>query len=61
LDIEVNGELSSRQAHEICIRVENSIRSQILNVFDVMIHIEPAGYEHKEEVYGVSPDDLPEQ
>jgi cation diffusion facilitator family transporter len=58
MDIEVDGELSSRQAHEICIKVENSIRKAIDNVFDIMIHIEPAGFEHKEKVYGVSPDDL---
>jgi cation diffusion facilitator family transporter len=61
LDIEVNGELSSRQAHEICVEVENSIRTELSNVFDVMIHIEPAGFEHKEEVYGICPEDLPEQ
>ena len=24
-----------------------------------MIHIEPAGFEHEEEVYGVSPQNLP--
>jgi len=58
MDIEVDGELSSRQSHEICIKVENSIRQAIDNVFDIMIHIEPAGYEHGEEVYGVSPKDL---
>jgi len=58
MDIEVDGEISIRQAHEICIEVENSIRQVIDNVFDIMIHIEPAGFEHKEEVYGVSPDDI---
>ncbi len=58
MDIEVDGEVSSLQAHEICTKVEESIRQEIINVFDIMIHIEPAGFEHKEEVYGVSPDDL---
>jgi hypothetical protein len=38
--------------------VENSIRKEIKNVFDIMIHIEPAGFEHNEEIYGVSPEDL---
>jgi len=58
MDIEVDEEISIQQAHEICILVENSIRQRVKNVFDIMIHIEPAGYEHVEKVYGVSPDDL---
>jgi cation diffusion facilitator family transporter len=58
LDIEVDGEIPAREAHEICVRVEESIRRDIENVFDIMIHVEPAGFEHKAEVYGVSPGDL---
>jgi cation diffusion facilitator family transporter len=58
LDLEVNEDISSRMAHEICVKVEAIIRKDINNVFDVMIHIEPEGFEHEEEVYGVSPDDL---
>jgi cation diffusion facilitator family transporter len=58
LDIEVDGSLSTLEAHKICVAVENSIRSDIENVFDIMIHIEPAGFKHKEEVYGLSPSDL---
>lgn len=58
MDIEVDEEISIQQAHEICILVENSIRQRVKNVFDIMIHIEPAGYEHVEKVYGVSPHDL---
>jgi cation diffusion facilitator family transporter len=58
LDIEVDGHLSTWQAHEICIKVEDSIRREINNVFDIMIHIEPTGFEHREEVYGIGPGDL---
>jgi cation diffusion facilitator family transporter len=58
LDLEVNEDISRRMAHEICVKVEAIIRKDINNVFDVMIHIEPEGFEHEEEVYGVSPDDL---
>jgi cation diffusion facilitator family transporter len=58
LDIEVDGSLSTLDGHKICMEVENSIRSDIENVFDIMIHIEPAGFKHKEEVYGLSPSDL---
>lgn len=60
LDLEVNGDISSREAHEICVKVEDLIRRDLDNVFDIMIHIEPAGFEHDEEVYGVSPHNLPE-
>ncbi len=58
LDIEVKGSVSTLEAHKICIKVEESIRREIENVFDCMIHIEPAGFKHKEEVYGMSPSDL---
>jgi len=58
LDMEVDGKVSTWHAHDICESVENNIRKEIKNVFDIMIHIEPAGYEHGEEVYGVSPKDL---
>ncbi len=58
LDIEVDGNATTLEAHKICIKVEQSIRGEIENVFDCMIHIEPAGFKHKEEVYGISPSDL---
>ncbi|HEC41680.1 MAG TPA: cation transporter [Bacteroides sp.] len=58
LDIEVDGSLSTLESHKICVAVENSIRSDIENVFDIMIHIEPEGFKHIEEVYGLSPSDL---
>jgi cation diffusion facilitator family transporter len=58
LDIEVDGTLSTLEAHKICNRVEKSIREVLEHVFDIMIHVEPAGFKHEEEVYGVSPDDI---
>jgi divalent metal cation (Fe/Co/Zn/Cd) transporter len=58
LDIEVDGSISTLKAHKICVEVEESIRRDIKNVFDIMIHIEPKGYIHKEEVYGVNPSDI---
>ena len=57
-DIEVDGTISTLEAHKVCVSVEESIRKDIENVFDIMIHIEPAGFKHQEEVYGVSPTDL---
>ncbi len=58
LDIEVDGSISTLDSHRVCVKVEESIREDIENVFDIMIHIEPAGFKHKEEVYGISPEDL---
>ena len=58
LDIEVEGTITAREAHEICGKVEEAIKQDIKNVFDIMIHTEPAGFVHKDEVYGVSPADL---
>ena len=58
LDIEVDGSIKASEAHEICVMVEDTIRQGIENVFDIMIHTEPAGFKHRDEVYGVSPGDL---
>jgi cation diffusion facilitator family transporter len=58
LDIEVDGSITAGEAHEICARVEDMIQRDIGNVFDIMIHTEPSGFRHKEEVYGISPGDL---
>jgi cation diffusion facilitator family transporter len=58
LDIEVDGNIIAREAHEICCEVEDSIKKEIKNVFDIMIHAEPEGFEHRKEVFGVSPSDM---
>jgi divalent metal cation (Fe/Co/Zn/Cd) transporter len=57
-DLEIEEFLTIRQSHEICMEVEKSIRKDINNVFDIMIHLEPLGFHHKEKLYGVSPEDL---
>ncbi len=53
LDIEVDPDLSVQKAHEIARNVEISIRSNIRNIYDVMVHVEPLGNAEKEE-YGIS-------
>ena len=58
LDIEVEGSISTLEAHKICNNVEEGIRNEIENVFDILIHVEPAGFKHKEEIYGMSPSDM---
>lgn len=54
LDIEVDGEITLNQAHEIAHKVENSIKETVENVYDIMIHVEPAGQCHEVEKFGIS-------
>ena len=43
LDIEVNPQITITQAHQIADSVEKSIKSSIDNVYDILVHVEPAG------------------
>lgn len=54
IDIEVDGNLSLLQAHNIAHSVEESIKANIDNVFDVTIHVEPLGDDTKERELGIS-------
>lgn len=54
IDIEVNGEITVKESHQIAQNVEDSIRDRIRNVYDVLVHVEPYGKDHKEEMFGVS-------
>ncbi|MFA6505760.1 MAG: cation diffusion facilitator family transporter [Treponemataceae bacterium] len=55
LDIEVDPDLSVREAHEIAAAVENAIKKKVDGVFDIMVHVEPAGIvdEQGEEGFGL--------
>ena len=57
-DIEVDGSLSLKAAHELSNQVEQSIRSKIDNLFDVTIHVEPIGDKTIEKEYGISRENL---
>jgi cation diffusion facilitator family transporter len=56
LDVEVDSSLTVKEAHVIATQVEKAIRSKLENVFDIMVHIEPAGdlSSTKDEAYGLS-------
>lgn len=54
MDIEVDKDIKVIDAHEICKRVENKLREEIPNVYDILIHIEPEGNVEKDEVFGIS-------
>jgi cation diffusion facilitator family transporter len=53
LDIEVDPDITVSQGHEIAEAVEKSIKDAIKEVYDIVVHIEPAGKPHSGEKYGV--------
>jgi cation diffusion facilitator family transporter len=58
LDIEAEGTISLTEAHHIAQAVEDSIKESIDNIYDIVVHVEPKGYKHSEEKYGVNKDNL---
>ncbi len=60
LDIEVHPELSVREAHAVSRRAEKAIKDAYEGIYDVHVHIEPAGNVEREN-YGVGTDDLSRQ
>jgi cation diffusion facilitator family transporter len=54
LDIEVDPDLQVKEAHDIAKNVEDSIKSRLKNIYDVMVHVEPLGNLEKDEKYGIS-------
>lgn len=58
LDIEVDGNLSLYEAHDIAQSVEDSLKANIDNIYDIIIHIEPAGTIQSEEKFGIDKNNL---
>lgn len=60
IDVEVDGALSVREAHEISTKIEAAIRAKVENIYDVMIHIEPYGEDNERstEAYGLSENEI---
>jgi cation diffusion facilitator family transporter len=58
LDIEVDGSLPLSEAHRIAQKVEDSIKQSVGNIYDIVVHVEPIGYTHDEEKFGVNKDNL---
>jgi cation diffusion facilitator family transporter len=53
LDIEVDPSLTITQAHEIASKVESAVKARIEHIFDIMVHVEPAGNK-QDEVFGLT-------
>jgi len=59
IDIELNGSMTLKHAHEISHHVEKEIKEKLsYEVFDVIIHIEPYGDHIHEEEIGISKEEL---
>jgi cation diffusion facilitator family transporter len=61
LDIEVDPDLPVRDAHEIAKNVENSIKTRLRNIYDVMVHVEPLGNLEEDEKYGITETEIHKQ
>jgi divalent metal cation (Fe/Co/Zn/Cd) transporter len=53
LDIEVEPSLTIAEAHDIASKVEDAVKARIDHIFDIMVHVEPAGNKQVEE-YGLA-------
>ncbi|HKK65059.1 MAG TPA: cation diffusion facilitator family transporter [Clostridia bacterium] len=58
MDIEVDGRLSVAEGHRIAMDVQHRIHSDVKNVYDVHVHVEPVGNEEQRERFGLSQDYL---
>lgn len=56
LDIEVDGNLTLDKAHCIAQEVEESIKRNVDNVYDIVVHVEPRGNCREAEKFGVTKD-----
>ena len=43
IDIELNPELSVKEAHDIACKVEKAVKERIGEIYDIVVHIEPTG------------------
>lgn len=53
LDIEVDGNKTVTEAHQIAEEVEGCIKDSIEDIYDILVHIEPEGIVHPPERFGV--------
>ncbi len=56
LDIEADGSLSLDEAHRIAHDVEDRIKENVEDVYDIVVHVEPRGKCHDAEKFGVTKD-----
>jgi cation diffusion facilitator family transporter len=57
-DIEVDGNITLKAAHDLAFKVEEALKNHIEDVFDVLIHVEPLGDQLNERKIGISRDSI---
>jgi len=58
VDIEVDPELKIYEGHHIAHLVEQSLKAALVNVFDILVHVEPIGNIERDESEGISLKDI---
>lgn len=53
LDIEADGDITLDRAHEIAHTAELNIKKSVVDVYDIIVHVEPTGHCHDEERFGI--------
>lgn len=53
LDIEVDGDLTVREGHDLAVSTEKKLKESINNLYDVIVHVEPKGIYEEKECYGL--------
>ncbi|MCP4148774.1 MAG: cation transporter [bacterium] len=61
IDIELEGSITITEGHNISHRVEERIKKEIKDVYDIVIHIEPDGVVDHNEKFGISRKDIPKE
>jgi cation diffusion facilitator family transporter len=56
IDIEVDPEITVREAHHVATEVELAIKSRVEGVYDIMVHVEPVGDSGNQEGFGLRED-----
>ncbi len=54
MDVEVDPSITVEEGHRIAMTVEQTIRDQVRNIYDIIVHIEPHGNDESDERYGRS-------
>ena len=61
IDIEVDPHISVKEAHDIAKNVEDSIKKNQRNIYDIMVHVEPLGNKEENEKYGITETEINQQ
>ena len=60
MDIEVDPMMTVTNAHDIAQKVEEEIRENLPNVYDIVVHVEPVGSAREDEKFGLTEKDVQE-